>query len=154
MRSVIFASLAAFGLLSGCARPQSYDVMRGSVTCDSVPPPLARGERAGGELPSGISPITGSGVLIGVVLQARTGRPLQPASVWLHKPGSKLVSTTDGHAVSNVAGGFTVRSMQPGTYTMRITLIGHSPRERTVTVRPGAIDTIRTELTYMNCIGY
>jgi hypothetical protein len=154
MRPIVFASLAAIGHLSGCTQSQPYNVMMAPATCDSVPLPLARDERAGGELPSGISASADSGAVIGVVLEARTGRPLQSASVWLRPVGSSVASTTDGHAVTNAAGGFTLRPVRPGVYTMRASLIGYSPRQRTITVRPGAIDTVGTELTYMHCVGY
>ena len=154
MRTLVVASIAALGYLSGCTRAQPLDVMSAPAVCDSVPPPLARGERVGGELPLGISASADSGVVVGVVLQAQTGRPLSGATVSLRPGGSSLTSARMGGAVSNAAGGFSLRPVLPGTYTMRTTLIGHFPRERTVTVRAGAVDTVRTELAYLHCVGY
>ena len=56
--------------------------------------------------------------------------------------------------MSNTAGGFTVSPVRSGAYTLRTTIIGYRARERPVTVRPGAIDTVRAEMIYMSCLGY
>jgi len=114
----------------------------------------AHGERVGGELPLGISATADSGVVVGVVLEARTGRPLSGASVSLRPDGSSLASLRVGGAVSDAAGGYALRPVLPGAYTVRTTRIGHFPREQTIAVRSGAIDTVRTELAYLNCVGY
>src|SRR5437763_7603763 len=129
VRAVISASVAALGHLSGCSRPQPPNIMIATATCDSVPPPLRSGERVGGELPPGVLAIADNGAVVGVVLQARTGRPLQGASVWLGPVGTRVASTPVGRALSNPAGGFALRSVRPGTYTLRTMLIGHFPRE-------------------------
>jgi hypothetical protein len=154
MRTVIAASIVVLGHLSGCTRAQPLDVMALPAVCDSVPPPLALGERVGGELPSAIASPSDSGMVIGVVLQARTGRALQAASIRLDSVGASVTSTPVRRGISDQMGGFALRPVRPGTYRLRTTLIGHYPRERTVTVRPGAIDTVRTELTIIHCEGY
>lgn len=153
IRTVVGASVAVLGLLS-CRRPEPINIMMEPPTCDSVPPPLAPGERAGAELPSGITPTSGYGTVIGVVVQARTGRPLPGVTLSFRPVGSTVGSTPVARTLSNGVGGFSVGSVPPGTYTLRTTMISYPPRERTVTVRSDAIDTVRAEMTYMHCVGY
>jgi hypothetical protein len=154
MRTILVALVAVLGPLPGCRRPEPVDIMSAPATCDSVPPPLAPGERVGGELPSGISATADSGTVIGVVLQARSGRPLQAVTVRLGPVGSSVTSTPVARTLSNPVGGFIVRSVPPGMYTLRTLVIGHYPSERTIIVRPGAIDTVRAEMAYLHCVGY
>lgn len=153
MHSVVIASLAALAQLSACARPQPPNIMMEPATCDSVPPPLAPGERVGGELPP-VIPVTGDhGVVVGLVLQARSERPIQAATVWLGSIGSSASSQLVVGTSTNTAGGFTLRA-RPGSYTLRARAIGHLPRERSISVRAGAVDTVRMELMFMHCQGY
>jgi hypothetical protein len=154
MRVILLAAAATLGDLAGCAKPQPLDVMMAPAVCDSVPPPVTPGERVGGELPPGIAAPADSGVVLGVVQQARTGRPLQAASVLLRPRDASVAVPPLTGTVSNAAGGFVLRAVRPGAYTLRTALIGHLPQEKTLTVRPGAIDTVSTELTYMHCVGY
>jgi hypothetical protein len=91
MRVILLAAAATLGDLAGCAKPQPLDVMMAPAVCDSVPPPVTPGERVGGELPPGIAAPADSGVVLGVVQQARTGRPLQAASVLLRPRDAMLL---------------------------------------------------------------
>jgi hypothetical protein len=154
MRTILVALVAVLGDLAGCTKPQRLDVMMAPAVCDSVAPPLSSGEQVGGDLPPGVAATADSGVVIGVVLQARTGRPLQAASVSLRPRGASVAVPPVKSAVSNAAGGFAMRLARPGAYTLRTARIGHLPSERMLIVRPGAIDTVSTELTYMHCVGY
>jgi len=153
-RAFVVASVAVFGLLYGCRRPEPVDVMMAPAVCDSVPPRLAPGERVGGQLPSGISATADAGTVIGVVLQAQTERPLAGVTVSLRHIGSSLQSAPVARAISDGAGGFRLTPVRPGAYTLRMTTIGARARERPVTVRLGAIDTVRAEMVYMSCSGY
>jgi hypothetical protein len=154
MRTILVAFVIALAGLSGCAKAQPLDVISAPAVCDSVPPPLAPGERIGGELPPGVAATVDAGAVVGVVQEARSGRPLQAATVRLDSVGSRLPSVPLGHALSDAAGGFTLRAVRPGTYTLRTMLIAHVPRERAITVRAGAIDTVSMELAYLHCMGY
>jgi hypothetical protein len=145
------------GSAHGLARsrePESVNIMMEPPVCDSVPPPLAPGERVGGKLPSGIAPTPESGTVIGVVLQARTMRPLPGVTLSFRPVGSAVGSTPVARAISNTAGAFSMTSVPPATYTLRGTIISYPPLERSVTVRTGAVDTVRVEMTYMHCVGY
>ena len=154
MRTIIALAVVALTQLSGCTRRQPLDGMFAPAACDSVPPPLALGEHAGGELPRGTSDIPDSGVVVGVVVQARTQRPLSGATVGLRPESSSVASPPVAMVVSNTAGGFSLRPVRPGTYVLRTALMGHLPRERSVIVRAGAADTVKTEMTYWHCVGY
>lgn len=150
------AALTALTLASACARQQRYDVMSAPAMCDTVPPPLRAGERVGGTLPTVEQPAPDSGVVIGTVVEAGTGRALAGATVSLHAPFASVSEITPVIVAvpTNALGGFVLRARAPVTYTLVARRIGSRPTIRSIAVRAGAIDTLQVELLYWQCIGY
>lgn len=157
-RAPIALAMAGFGLLvaAACARPmQEWDVMSMPAVCDSVPRPVQPGEPIGPTLPTGERARADSGTVIGTVTEAGTGRTLHAATVALVVSRS---SDCDWQVVRRAAttstGGFTMRSVVPGQYRLRVTRIGQRVHEQPLAVRAGAIDTVVVALGALRCSGY
>ena len=117
--------------------------------CDSVPPPLGPTARRA-EVPAvKLAPAPDRGVVVGVLAERGTARPLV-GLVRLTRAGADpgAEQATDG------AGGFVATDLLPGPYVVRARVLNHLPAERRVTVRAGAVDTVRAHLAYHVCIGY
>jgi hypothetical protein len=51
-------------------------------------------------------------------------------------------------------GGFVVRHLAPGRYTIRVRALNHLPRELRVEAHYGTVDTVRVRLRSYTCQGY
>jgi TonB-dependent starch-binding outer membrane protein SusC len=80
-----------------------------------------------------------TGTITGTVTDARTMRPIAGASARL--------SGTQRGAMADAQGRFTIPNVTPGTYTVRITMIGYRGVDPEVTVTAGATANITVELT-------
>lgn len=156
VRAGPIAILTALTLASACVTQRQHDLMSEPAICDTVPPPVRAGERVGGTLPSAERPGLDSGVVIGTVVEAGTGRTLGGATVTLHAPFASLSEITPAMIAvpTNTLGGFVIRAPAPVRYTLAVRRIGSRPTIRSIVVRAGAIDTLHVELHYGQCIGY
>lgn len=149
--------VAALGLLpAACARPmQEWDDMSGLAVCDSIPRPIDPGEPVGATLPAGVRPSAESGTVIGTVTEAGSGRTMRAATVTFHT----LPERSDSNARpargarTSATGGFEVRSLVPGSYRIRVSAIGHRPRDQRIDVHAGAVDTLAVQLPVHRCTG-
>lgn len=154
MRKLSFAGLAAIVLLVGCARPPQYNVMFAKVVCDTLPPPLRPGERVGGTLPTAPQPGLDSVLVIGMVLEARSGRPMPGASVGL-LPNSApdIPDQSIARALTNSEAGFVIVAPGPGRYSLVARRIGSLPARLDTTLAAGTVTVVRLEMHHV-CAGY
>ena len=137
----------------GCTRRHVADVMTMTTVCDSVPPPLGVDEPSSG-LPGDVSVADGAGIVVGVVTEAQSGRPLRGADVSLLKEVDMVLAGVGNARPTATNGSFVLGPYPPGNYVLRIRVIGHHPQEKPVTLRAGTVDTVRTALRYYRCSGY
>jgi outer membrane receptor protein involved in Fe transport len=98
---------------------------------------LAGGTNASAQNPSrpGAPPPAGNGEVRGSVLDAKDTIPLARASISVR---SKKDSALVAGAMAGAAGAFRVQGLRSGTYTLRITSLGYSPRLQDVTISDSA----------------
>lgn len=137
----------------GCTRRRAVDVMTMTAVCDSVPPPLGAGEPTLG-LPSEVSVADGAGIVVGVVAEAQSGRPLHGADVSLSKEADMVLAGVGKAKPTATSGSFVLGPYPPGNYLLRIRVIGHQSQEKPVTLRAGTVDTVRIAMRYYRCAGY
>jgi len=93
--------------------------------------------------------------VVGEVRSSRRGRPLESTPVrLLDSSGAPRDSaSTDG------TGAFVLGPVRPGAYRLQARAILHRPLDRPLTLRAGAVDTVRLRLTYadagaiIDCVG-
>ena len=155
MRILYIAVLVGVIVGSGCARTKPINVMMLEATCDTIPRPLSPGEQVGGTLPTPVLAVAERGMVLGVVLEAGTGRVLPGSRVRLYRSRSDTGRVQVGKDVStNTSGAFVLEPQLPAIYTLVVNRIGYSAHTRQVTLQAGVVDTIRIELPYRSCIGY
>ena len=155
MRRLLLLVLGSMTVIAACARSQEYNVMHMEAACDSVPPPLRPGEQIGGTLPAARQPGLDSVLVIGTLVEAKSGRPLLGGSISLHDSSEPINQNrpTAGAQV-NGAAGFELVAPKPGRYSLIARRIGYSPTTLSVSLRAGIVDTVRAELRYYHCLGY
>jgi outer membrane receptor protein involved in Fe transport len=80
-------------------------------------------------------PPSGPGEIRGTVATGETNEPLQHAGVAVRSAAdSSIVSG----AITEADGSFHIRGLRPGTYFVRVTLIGFAPQRREVSITPAA----------------
>jgi outer membrane receptor protein involved in Fe transport len=85
------------------------------------------------------TPVSGKGILTGKVTDAKTGEEMIGASV--------LLKGTYYGASVDVNGNYTIRNVNPGTYTLKVMFLGYTPIERTgLVVEAGKTLTINFQL--------
>jgi hypothetical protein len=134
---------------ASCARSQSIDIMSNPAACDTIPPRGFAGPPP--QVPT-VSTSPDRGAIAGVAVEVGTGRPLVSADVRLHMTESPTLAVFS--AVVDSGGGFVLRDVAPGSYSLRIRAVSQRPEERRIEVRSGVIDTTRIALSYFTCIGY
>jgi hypothetical protein len=123
--------------------------------CDTIPRPLAPVESVGGTIPTGVVPVAERGVLLGVVLEAGTGRVLQGSRVRLYRSGTDTGRVQARQEVwTNASGAFQLEPLPPAEYALTINRLGYAARTQHVTVHAGVVDTITIGLRYQSCVGY
>jgi TonB-linked SusC/RagA family outer membrane protein len=80
-----------------------------------------------------------TGTVNGSVVDAQLDRPLGGAVLNLTGTRWSAISTPEGR--------FTIGGVAPGTYSLRVSLIGYAPQEQTVIVRTGEAATVTFRLT-------
>ena len=93
--------------------------------------------------------------VVGEVRSSRRGRPLESTRLLLlDSSGAPRDS-----ASTDVTGAFVLGPVPPGAYRLQARTILHRPLARRLTLRAGAVDTVRVRLTYdeagatIDCIG-
>ncbi|MDF2770992.1 MAG: Carboxypeptidase regulatory-like domain [Geminicoccaceae bacterium] len=93
--------------------------------------------------------------VVGEVGSSRRGRPLESARVLLlDSTGAPRDS-----ASTDATGAFLLGPLPPGAYRLQARAILHRPLTRPLTLRAGAVDTVRLRLTYadagaiIDCVG-
>jgi hypothetical protein len=155
MRLTAVALLVSGAAIAGCAAAQPPDVLQSAAVCDSVPEPLGTGAVPRGVLPSRDSTPERASVVLGVVTEMGSGRPLRSAGVALFRVSTASRRDPVGQEVpTDSAGGFVLGPVPPGAYTLRVRALRHRVDERPVVLRAGAADTVRVEMRYLRCAGY
>jgi hypothetical protein len=80
-----------------------------------------------------------SGTIVGVIAARETGEPL-PYSV-------VAVASLSIHRFSNDSGAFVLRDVPAGPRVVEVRRLGYAPRDVSILVRPGVVDSVRIELT-------
>ena len=100
-------------------------------------------------------------MLIAAVLALLTGISAQPAAGYIkgkvttadNKPAEGvtiLVKNTVKNAVADNNGNFEIKNIQPGTYTLAVSLVGYKDAEQQVTVESGRATTVSFYLSLSN----
>lgn len=93
-----------------------------------------------GSPPAGAETGTKPGKISGTVVDAATGEVLLGVSIY--------VEGTETGAISDMDGVFTVKKLDPGTYSLRAQMVGYANLTVTdITVEPGATATVNFQLT-------
>ncbi|HET7551678.1 MAG TPA: carboxypeptidase-like regulatory domain-containing protein [Gemmatimonadaceae bacterium] len=122
--------------------------------CDTVPPPLTRNEQLGGTIPHDVVAAADSGIVIGVVTEARSGRVLPYSGISLFRgEGDERVMVGSEKATDSL-GGFVLGPGSPGQYTLRVRSMQHYLEERRLELQAGTVDTVRVAMRYFRCVGY
>ena len=85
--------------------------------------------------PNTAPPPSGNGELRGIVTAAEGNTPLQHAGVAVR---SATDSVLVAGAITAENGGFSIRGLRPGSYYLRVTLIGFAPQRQSFTITPAA----------------
>jgi hypothetical protein len=139
----------AFITVTSCAKSREIDVMTLRPVCDTIPP------NAFTVPPTRVPTVSTSGdrgAIVGTAVEAGTGRPLVSGDARLYPADSQSLALPPAFVDS--VGGFALRDVAPGAYTLRIRAVSHRFEERRIGVRSGVIDTIRVALRYFTCVGY
>ena len=80
--------------------------------------------------PPGAPPAAGPGEVLGTIVEATTQSPLAHASVAIRGPQGALIAG----ALANDKGAFHIQGLRPGTYTMRVTMLGYSPKVQELSI--------------------
>jgi len=138
--------LIALVVAASCTKPRVTSVVKTQAMCDATPPKVTVVQAA--QIPT-ISAGVDRGAIAGTVVEAGTGQPLV-AVAGLYRPDSPAVGSD--LALSDSLGRFVIRAA-PGTYVLRLRLIGHRVGERRVELRAGVVDTVRVEMRSVTCVG-
>ena len=93
--------------------------------------------------------------VVGAVRSSARGRPLESTRLRLLDPNGNPRDS----ASSDAAGAFVLGPVPPGVYRLQVRALLHRPLVRPLTLRAGAIDTVRVRLTYddagviWDCVG-
>lgn len=92
-------------------------------------------------------------VVAATTAQQLTGRINGKITTADNKPAEGVnivVKNTAKNAVADNNGAFEIKNVQPGTYTLLVTLIGHQDAQQEVTVQGGKTATVAMQLTLLN----
>jgi len=151
MTDIIPATFVILAVVVGCAPRKAPDVMRARPVCDSIPPQVQLAPLVTGRIPH-VSAGRDVGAVVGIVTESGGGGPLPygDASL-LRTPGNVVVA---GPVRVDSLGGFALTDVPPDGYILRVRALNHEPEARRLTVKAGAVDTIRLALRYYVCHGY
>lgn len=90
-------------------------------------------------LPTPLVAQRGSSTVVGVVVARDTDERLAHSVI--------AIPSLEVHRFADESGAFVLRELPPGTFVMHVRRLGYGPRDFTLTVRAGAHDTLRIELT-------
>lgn len=90
-------------------------------------------------LPSAPLMAQGPGTIVGLVLARDTGERLAHSVI--------AIPSLDIHRFADDSGAFVLRDLPPGAFVMHVRRLGYAPSDLMLTVRAGAHDTLRIELT-------
>lgn len=152
--SVGLALFLVLGVGAGCASQSPPNLMLAAGRCDSVPAALTPGERRGGALPRATAVPPDAGLVIGVVTEAQSGRPLASAGAGLLQGAGAERTRVGPEVLTDSAGGFVLGPEPPGQYTLRVRRMQHVLEERPLEVRAGVVDTARIIMPYFRCVCY
>ena len=92
-------------------------------------------------------------LLTGISAQPATGSIKGKVTTADNKPAEGvtiLVKSTVKNAVADNSGNFEIKNIQPGSYTLAVSLVGYKDAEQEVTVENGKATTVSFQLTLSN----
>jgi hypothetical protein len=149
-----YSAIGSLAVLLGdvtCVRKADpvLDPMTTAGACDTTPmKPLGRVV----EMPDA-TPLIDFGVVAGTVVQDETGDALEGAVVDIRALGDSTDSTRLWRS-TNSKGGFTLDSLKPRQYRLRVRRVGEHPRTFTIQPAIGRVDTLTVRLRAFRCYGY
>jgi ferric enterobactin receptor len=87
------------------------------------------------QAPNRAAPPSGNGEIRGIVMAGDNNTPLAQAGVTIRGGADSAIVAG---AITGEDGAFRIRGLRPGTYYLRVTLIGFAPQRRTITLEPAS----------------